>query len=172
MLHGCTIGDNCLIGIGATVLNNTSIGENCLIGAHTLLPEGKTIPAGSLVMGSPGRIVRSLTPGEIEGLRATARHYVDNMHRFQAHFAPYKLRHYSPRFVLPKAIKLPSPIKNAQTLLFLSTLLHRRFRKRIMIPKAEKAAKRATVAQSSVDWAITRPGGNDDSRLDFERQGS
>jgi carbonic anhydrase/acetyltransferase-like protein (isoleucine patch superfamily) len=83
LLHGCTIGDNCLIGIGATVLNNTQIGDNCLIGAHTLLTEGKSIPPGSLVMGSPGKIVRALTPGEIERIRFSAAHYVDNSRRFR-----------------------------------------------------------------------------------------
>ncbi len=83
LLHGCTIGDNCLIGIGATVLNNTEIGDNCLIGAHTLLTEGKSIPAGSLVMGSPGKVVRALTSQEIERIRSTALHYVENSRRFQ-----------------------------------------------------------------------------------------
>jgi carbonic anhydrase/acetyltransferase-like protein (isoleucine patch superfamily) len=82
LLHGCTIGDNCLIGIGATVLNNTAVGENCLIGAHTLLPEGKSIPAGSLVMGSPGKVVRSLTREEIEKISLTSAHYVRNWRRF------------------------------------------------------------------------------------------
>jgi carbonic anhydrase/acetyltransferase-like protein (isoleucine patch superfamily) len=83
LLHGCTVGDNCLIGIGATVLNNTVIGENCLIGAHTLLPEGKSIPPGSLVMGSPGKVVRALSLEEIDRLRLTALHYVANSQRFR-----------------------------------------------------------------------------------------
>jgi carbonic anhydrase/acetyltransferase-like protein (isoleucine patch superfamily) len=82
LLHGCTIGDNSLIGIGATILNNTVVGENCLIGAHTLLPEGKIIPPGSLVMGSPGKVVRTLTPEEIQRLTWTAAHYVQNWRRF------------------------------------------------------------------------------------------
>lgn len=82
MLHGCTIGANSLIGIGAIVLNGTRIGENCLIGAHTLLPEGKEIPENSLVLGSPGRIVRSLSEDEIKGLRRTAQHYVANWKRY------------------------------------------------------------------------------------------
>src|SRR4026209_264639 len=60
MLHGCTIGENTLVGIGATILNNAVIGKNCLIGAHTLTPERKIIPDNSLVMGSPGRVVREL----------------------------------------------------------------------------------------------------------------
>jgi carbonic anhydrase/acetyltransferase-like protein (isoleucine patch superfamily) len=84
LLHGCTLGDNCLVGIGATVLNNTVIGENCLIGAHTLLPEGKSIPPGSLVMGSPGKVVRALSSEEIERLRWTSVHYVENSRRFKA----------------------------------------------------------------------------------------
>ncbi|HZV21048.1 MAG TPA: gamma carbonic anhydrase family protein [Hyphomicrobiales bacterium] len=86
LLHGCRVGDNCLVGIGATILNNTVIGDNCLIGAHTLLPEGKAIPPGSLVMGSPGKVVRTLSEREIEGLRHTSRHYIENMRRFQALF--------------------------------------------------------------------------------------
>jgi carbonic anhydrase/acetyltransferase-like protein (isoleucine patch superfamily) len=84
LLHGCIVGDNCLIGIGATILNNTVIGDNCLIGAHTLLPEGKSIPAGSVVIGSPGKIVRTVSPEEIEGFRASARHYSENARRFRA----------------------------------------------------------------------------------------
>ncbi len=83
MLHGCAIGNNSLIGIGATILNGTAVGENCLIGAHTLLTEGKTIPAGSLVMGSPGRVVRALTEGEIRGVHYNAEHYIANIARYQ-----------------------------------------------------------------------------------------
>ncbi len=60
MLHGCIVGDHCLIGIGATILNKAVIGDNCIIGAHALITEGKAIPAGSVVMGSPGKIVRTL----------------------------------------------------------------------------------------------------------------
>jgi len=84
LLHGCTVGDNCLIGIGATVLNSTTIGENCLIGAHTLLTARKPIPPGSLVMGSPGKVVRALFAEEIERIRWTARHYVENSRRFRS----------------------------------------------------------------------------------------
>ena len=83
MLHGCRIGDNCLIGIGATIMNNAVIGDNCLIGAHTLLPEGKTIPAGSVVMGSPGKIVEHVSPEEIAGPRASAHHYAEEARRFR-----------------------------------------------------------------------------------------
>lgn len=82
MLHGCTVGENCLIGIGATVLNGTRIGNNCIIGAHCLLPEGKEVPDNSLVVGTPGRVVREVTPEEIEGLKQSARHYAGNARRF------------------------------------------------------------------------------------------
>lgn len=84
MLHGCHIGDNCLIGINAVVLNDARIGSNCLIGANTLVPEGREIPDGSLVVGSPGRIVRSLKPEEIERIRESARQYVENARRYMA----------------------------------------------------------------------------------------
>ncbi|WP_417525715.1 gamma carbonic anhydrase family protein [Marinovum sp.] len=84
MLHGCTIGENSLIGMGATVLNGAKIGRNCLIGANALITEGKEIPDGSLVMGAPGKVVRQLDEAAIEGLRKSARHYQDNMRRFRA----------------------------------------------------------------------------------------
>ena len=83
MLHGCTIGDNSLIGIGATVLNRAVVGKNCLIGAHSLIPEGKVIPDGSLVVGSPGKVVKSLSEEQIKGLTMSAAHYVDNAERFR-----------------------------------------------------------------------------------------
>jgi carbonic anhydrase/acetyltransferase-like protein (isoleucine patch superfamily) len=83
MLHGCTIGDNTLIGMGATVLNGTRIGDNCLIGAGALVTEGKDIPDGSLVMGAPGKVVRALDDKAIEGLRASALHYQQNMRRYR-----------------------------------------------------------------------------------------
>ncbi|MEP2890969.1 gamma carbonic anhydrase family protein [Tateyamaria sp.] len=83
MLHGCTIGDNTLIGMGATVLNGAKIGKNCLIGAGALITEGKEIPDGSLVMGMPGKVVRQLDDAAIQGLRASALHYQDNMRRFR-----------------------------------------------------------------------------------------
>lgn len=82
MLHGCTIGENTLIGIGAIVLNGAKIGKNCLIGAGSLITEGKEIPDGSLVMGQPGRVVRTLDAQAIEGLRATAIHYQENAVRY------------------------------------------------------------------------------------------
>ncbi|MBW6417189.1 gamma carbonic anhydrase family protein [Celeribacter sp. PS-C1] len=83
MLHGCTIGENSLIGMDATVLNGAKIGKNCLIGAGALITEGKEIPDGSLVMGSPGRVVRELTEAQIKGLKASALHYQQNAQRFR-----------------------------------------------------------------------------------------
>ena len=77
MLHGCTIGENSLIGIGAIILNKAVIGKNCLIGAGALVTEGKVIPDGSLVLGSPGKVVRSLTPEEIATNTWIADHYVE-----------------------------------------------------------------------------------------------
>lgn len=84
MLHGCTIGDESLIGIGAVVLNGAKIGKNCLVGAGSLVTEGKTFPDGSMIMGSPAKVVRELSAEHIEGLRQSARHYQDNARRFKA----------------------------------------------------------------------------------------
>ncbi|MAI89029.1 gamma carbonic anhydrase family protein [Ponticaulis sp.] len=86
MLHGCTIGDNSLIGIGATVLNNAKIGKNCLIGAHALIPEGKEIPDNSLVMGAPGKVVRQIDEAGEQMLTASAQHYVANWQRYAKDF--------------------------------------------------------------------------------------
>ena len=83
MLHGCTIGDNSLVGINAVVLNGAKIGRNCLIGANALVTEGKEIPDNSMVLGSPGKVVRELTPQQIEDLRRSALHYVENARRFK-----------------------------------------------------------------------------------------
>lgn len=83
MLHGCTIGDNSLIGMGAVILNGARIGRDCLIGAGALITEGKVIPDGSLVMGSPGKVVRQLDSAAISSLAASARIYQDNMRRFR-----------------------------------------------------------------------------------------
>ena len=88
MLHSCEIGDNTLIGIGAVVLGRARIGKNCLIGANTLITEGKDIPDGSLVMGQPGKVVRQLEPGQIEALKASAAHYVQNWKRYTAGLKP------------------------------------------------------------------------------------
>jgi carbonic anhydrase/acetyltransferase-like protein (isoleucine patch superfamily) len=82
MLHGCTIGEDSLIGIGSTVLNGAAIGRNCLVGAGALVTEGKTFPDGSLILGAPARVVRQLTEEEIAGVRESARHYVANAARF------------------------------------------------------------------------------------------
>ncbi|MGR3342145.1 MAG: gamma carbonic anhydrase family protein [Paracoccaceae bacterium] len=84
MLHGCTIGDQTLIGMGATVLNGARIGAECLIGAGALITEGKEIPQGSLVMGVPGKIVRLLDDKARAGLLASAVGYQKNMRRFRA----------------------------------------------------------------------------------------
>jgi carbonic anhydrase/acetyltransferase-like protein (isoleucine patch superfamily) len=84
MLHGCTIGDDSLIGIGAVVLNNAKIGKGCLVGAGALVTEGKEFPDGSMIIGSPARLVRSLTPEELQGLRSSAEHYVVNAQRFKS----------------------------------------------------------------------------------------
>ena len=88
MLHGCTIGDGSLIGMGATVLNGAKIGRGCLIGAGALVTEGKEIPDGSLVMGAPGKVVRALDEAATAGLLASAEHYRQNMRRFRAGLVP------------------------------------------------------------------------------------
>jgi carbonic anhydrase/acetyltransferase-like protein (isoleucine patch superfamily) len=77
MLHGCTIGENSLIGIGAIVLDKAVIGKNCLVGAGAMVTGGKVIPDGSLVLGSPGKVVRPLTPEEIAANTWIAEHYVE-----------------------------------------------------------------------------------------------
>jgi carbonic anhydrase/acetyltransferase-like protein (isoleucine patch superfamily) len=83
-LHGCTIGDESLIGIGSIVLNGAKIGKNCLVGAGSLVTEGKEFPDGSMILGSPAKVVRQLTPEQIEGLRRSAQGYVKNKNRFKA----------------------------------------------------------------------------------------
>ncbi|MFG5382345.1 gamma carbonic anhydrase family protein [Yoonia sp. R2-816] len=88
MLHGCTIGDNSLIGMGATVLNGAIIGANCLIGAGALVTEDKKIPDGSLVMGSPGKVARELDTNAINALKASALHYQENAARFRDGLRP------------------------------------------------------------------------------------
>jgi carbonic anhydrase/acetyltransferase-like protein (isoleucine patch superfamily) len=82
MLHGCTVGENSLIGMGATVMNGTVIGRNCIVGAHTLIGEGKTIEDNSMVLGAPGRVVKSLDDKAEAALRAGAQSYVDKVHRY------------------------------------------------------------------------------------------
>jgi carbonic anhydrase/acetyltransferase-like protein (isoleucine patch superfamily) len=82
-LHGCTIGDGSLIGIGAVILTGATIGRDCLIGARALIPEGKTIPDNSLVMGAPGKVVRQVTPEHIARMRDSAAQYVANAERYR-----------------------------------------------------------------------------------------
>ena len=83
MLHGCTIGDSSLIGIGAVVLNGAKIGKGCLVGAGSLVTEGKEFPDGSMIVGSPARVVKQLTSEQLEHLRLSAQHYVENARRFK-----------------------------------------------------------------------------------------
>lgn len=86
MLHGCTIGDESLIGIGAVILNGAKIGKNCLVGARALVTEGKEFPDGSMILGSPAKVVRQLTPEQIDDIRRSAQHYIDNARRYQTGF--------------------------------------------------------------------------------------
>jgi carbonic anhydrase/acetyltransferase-like protein (isoleucine patch superfamily) len=80
--HGCTIGDTCLIGIGAVILNRASIGERSIVGASALVTETKQFPPGSLIVGAPARVVRELTPAEQQMIATNAAHYVRNAKRF------------------------------------------------------------------------------------------
>jgi carbonic anhydrase/acetyltransferase-like protein (isoleucine patch superfamily) len=82
ILHGCTIGENSLIGMGATVLNHARIGANCLVGANALVTEGKAFPDNSLIVGAPAKAIRALDAAAVERLRWSARHYVDNWRRY------------------------------------------------------------------------------------------
>ena len=84
ILHGCTIADDCLIGMGAKILNGAVIESECIIGAGALVTEGKHFPAGSLVVGSPGRVVRQVTDAEKEALRISANHYAEKGARYAA----------------------------------------------------------------------------------------
>ena len=88
MLHGCTVGDGTLIGVKCVILNDAVIGRNCVIGANTLIPEGKKIPDGSLVLGSPGKVVRQLTEDEIREFRGTAASYVEAWQRYKSELKP------------------------------------------------------------------------------------
>ena len=83
MLHGCTIGDGSLIGIQAVVLNGAKIGKHCLVGAGALVTEGKEFPDGCMILGSPAKAVRQLTEAQIEGLKMSAQHYIDNARRYK-----------------------------------------------------------------------------------------
>ena len=82
MLHGCTIGDNSLIGIGAVILNNAKIGKNCIIGAKSLITENKEIPDNSLVVGSPGRVIRKVTDEEVKAIKENAKRYQENWKKY------------------------------------------------------------------------------------------
>ena len=83
MLHGCEISDDCIIGIGSTILNKAKIGKNCIIGANSLVTENKVIPDRSLVLGSPGKVVRQVTDEEIEHIKENARDYVENIKKYK-----------------------------------------------------------------------------------------
>lgn len=83
VLHGCAVGDNSLIGIGAIVLNRAVIGANCLVGAGALITEGKVFEDGWLILGAPAKAVRPLTAAEIAGITASAQHYVENWRRYR-----------------------------------------------------------------------------------------
>ena len=83
MLHGCEIGDNSLVGINSVILNGAKIGKNCLIGANSLISENKVIPDGSLVMGSPGKVVKQLSEDQMKGFEMSALHYVENFKRYK-----------------------------------------------------------------------------------------
>ena len=87
IIHGCTIGENTLVGMGAIILNGAKIGMNCLVGAGALVTEGKVFPDNSLIVGSPAKIIRSLDEAAVERLRASAAHYAANARRFRAGLA-------------------------------------------------------------------------------------
>jgi carbonic anhydrase/acetyltransferase-like protein (isoleucine patch superfamily) len=82
MLHGCAVGDGSLIGIQSVILNGAKIGRNCLVGAKSIVTEGKEFPDGALILGSPAKVVRMLTPEQIQGLQHSAAHYVANAQRY------------------------------------------------------------------------------------------
>lgn len=88
MLHGCTIGEGSLIGIGTIVLNGAKIGRNCLIGANCLITEGKEIPDNSVVMGAPGKVVKGVSDAQAQALIGSAAHYVQNWKRFVRELTP------------------------------------------------------------------------------------
>lgn len=88
MLHGCEIGEGSLIGINSVVLNGAKIGKNCLIGANALITEGKEIPDNSMVLGSPGKVVKTLSDEQAAGIRIGAAHYVENAKRFREQMQP------------------------------------------------------------------------------------
>jgi carbonic anhydrase/acetyltransferase-like protein (isoleucine patch superfamily) len=89
MLHGCSVGDGSLIGINSVILNHAVIGKNCLIGANTLVTEGKIIPDNSLVVGSPGKVLRTLSAEEIAAMHENTAHYVENLGRYPNSLKPF-----------------------------------------------------------------------------------
>lgn len=88
MLHGCTVGDGSLIGIGAVLLNGAVIGKQSIVGANTLIPEGKTYPDRSLIIGSPGKFIRTLSDEELVRMEHNAAHYVENWQRYRQMLQP------------------------------------------------------------------------------------
>jgi carbonic anhydrase/acetyltransferase-like protein (isoleucine patch superfamily) len=90
ILHGCSVGEGTLIGMGAVVLNGAKIGPHCLVGAGALVTEGKEFPAGSMILGSPAKVVKTLSPDQIESLKKSALSYVQNAKRFQAQLLEIK----------------------------------------------------------------------------------
>lgn len=90
MIHGCSIGDNTLVGINSVILNNAVIGKNCIIGANALIPEGKVIPDNSMVLGSPGKVVKEISENQEATLTMMATHYVENFKRFKKELAIQK----------------------------------------------------------------------------------
>ena len=88
MLHGCTVGDGSLIGIGSVILNRAVIGKGCIVGANTLIPEGKVFPDKVLIVGSPGKVVRELSDEDVAKLKKSAEHYVDNARRYRTTLEP------------------------------------------------------------------------------------
>ncbi len=88
MLHGCTVGDGSLIGIGSVILNRAVIGKGCIVGANTLIPEGKVFPDRVLIVGSPGKVVRELNDDDVARLKASADHYVANAQRYRDTLEP------------------------------------------------------------------------------------
>jgi carbonic anhydrase/acetyltransferase-like protein (isoleucine patch superfamily) len=88
MLHGCTIGEGCLIGIKSVIMNGARIGKNCLVGAGSLVTEGKEFPDRSLILGTPAKVVRQLTDDEVQGVLRSARHYVALARRYMQGLQP------------------------------------------------------------------------------------
>jgi carbonic anhydrase/acetyltransferase-like protein (isoleucine patch superfamily) len=88
MLHGCSIGDGSLIGIGATLMNGSAVGKNCIVGAHALVTEGKQFPDNVVIMGAPAKVVREVTDADREAMRANAKRYVKRAARYRAELKP------------------------------------------------------------------------------------